>query len=235
MATGKYGAIITDIKGKIGGTVFKGTKSGAAIQNKTRKRSSSTSSGKLTKADAGRTIANQRNLGAIATAWRALDQADRDAWIAAAPDFPFINRFGESYTGSGYQLYMQCNTNILNVGATVIDVPPSTAPIADTPVFTIAPTAGPPGFISIDYTDVADYTFVLYATGNISPGRMPQSGMYKAISVIPAGTALPFDISADYERVFGTRPASGNIWFSGKLTKADAGRQAQPLTVQYSY
>lgn len=233
MASGKYGAIITDMKGKIGGTIFKGTKSGPAIQNKQTSTAGARSSGKLSKADAGRVITPQKNMSLLSSAWRSLSDMQRAAWITAAPSFPFINKFGESYTGSGFQLYMQCNCNLLAIGEPSISAPPTPEELENCPPFTIDNVMGDPTTLAINGTIPVGYSMILSATGNISPGRTPQAGMYKAIAVLPEGTAFPFNITNAFQAVFGPIPGTLNVWFSGKLSKADAGRSSVPATTHY--
>lgn len=234
MASGKYGAIITDMKGKIGGTIFKGTKSGPAIQNKQTSTAGTRASGKLSKADAGRVITPQRNMALLSSSWRSLSDIQRAAWNTAAPSFPFLNKFGEAYTGSGFQLYMQCNCNLLAISESAIDAPPLPLPLDNCPPFTIENISGDPSTLEIDGTIPAGYSMILSSTGNISAGRVPQPGMYKAIAVLPEGTVFPFALTDAFKNVFGPFPGTFNGWFSGKLSKADAGRTSVPYTLKYS-
>lgn len=222
MATAKMGAMVTDIKGKIGGTVFQGSKTGTTIKNK-QSRTGIGSGNKLTKADAGRLFNGQSAVTVLSSAWRDLSDAERNTWITAAPSFPFINRYGDSYIGSGYQLYMSCNLRLISAGLATITEAPIPAPIENCPA--IVPSFDISSGVSIACAAgiPAGYVMELYASVGISAGRNPTKGTYKMIAQLPASTVFPFAGTANYTRVFGNLILGSTVWVMGKLTKADAG------------
>lgn len=63
-------------------------------------------------------------LAAYSQAWAGLTTAQRAAWLEYARQTPVINALGNSFTRSGQQAYVACNTRIALVGATAIDNPP---------------------------------------------------------------------------------------------------------------
>jgi hypothetical protein len=69
---------------------------------------------KLTKADAGRIF---QITGHNSKVWRELPAEAREAWNTNAVNFPFTNKFGDSYTGSGFQCFMSLNNNGANINA----------------------------------------------------------------------------------------------------------------------
>jgi len=225
MASVKYGVIITDIKGSVGGTTFKGSKSGPVIQNK------------ITKADAVRAgrIQNQDgsprnalpnlNLSRNASAWRSLDPADRAAWVSAAPDFEFTNRYGDPYTPSGFQLYMSQNNTLLNIAEPAISTPAAAASIEPTPEFEQASVGSNVIGISMPAGIPAGYTLQIYLSGPISPGRNFEPGLLKLVD-LKTGGGTTFGLDAKYVSVFGTIPATGQIFCGSKITKADAARSS---------
>jgi hypothetical protein len=234
-ASVKYGSIITDMKGKIGGHVAKGGVSGGILQTKASPPRSTSASGKLTKADAGKVIRPQANTSTNAGLWRNLSGSQRDAWIAAAPNYPFLNKFGLPYTPSGYQLYMSVNNNMLAIGEAALNVPPEVSDIEPTPSFTVTDGAGPGLSLLWTGTIPSGYTGVLYASVSQSTGKTLDRGRLKAIALIPDSVGATLDITTAYVAVFGSLPVSGNIWFETKLTKADAGRQSVPYTANFNY
>lgn len=231
----KYGAIITDLKGSVGGHTFKGTAMGGVMQTKINRAAAGKSGGKITKADAGRLINPKRDMATNARAWRSLSASERLTWINAAPNFPFVNKYGETYTGSGFQLYMQCNNNLLAIGESAIAEAPPVETIDDMPAFTIAPVGGSVFSINTAAPIPAGYTVTVYAAFNQSAGRNYEPGRMKAIAQIDSTTILPYNLDSAYIAVFGPIPIGGVIWWSAKITKADAGRAGTPYIVQYIY
>lgn len=231
MASVQYGAVITDLKGSVGGHTFKGTKTGGSMQTKVMQ-----SQGlKITKADAGRLINTKANLAQNARQWKGLTQVQRDTWITAAPSFPFLNRYGVPYTPSGFQLYMSCNNNILNIASPVISDAPAVEPIEPCPIFTMGKVAGLNLYITLATPIPAGYFLTLYSSAPQSEGLKMQRGRMKAIVILDSTAVSPVQVQTDYEAVFGTLPASGNIFCEGKITKGDAGRMGTPYTFQYTY
>lgn len=227
----KFGAIVTDLKGKVGGHVFKGTMAGGVLQNKGMPPKSISQNGKLTKADAGRVINAHQNLATSATTWKTLTDSQRTAWAAAAPSFPFRNKYGEEYTASGYQLFISVNQNLRNIGVAAVTDPPVPSEILPTPPFTITSPI-PTDFFELGGTIPTGYTMTVYASSPMSPGRGYEPGRMKAIAVLPSGTSLPYLLDTEYRAVYGEIIEDATYWFEGKLTKADAGRQGVPYRVQ---
>lgn len=152
-ATVKFSALVTDIKGKIGGTVFQGSKVGGIVKNKP--------NGKYVKAipwvyGAPYTITNwlgsmqslldyagglaapdgslsayptvfrpQQLTSTLSKAWSQLSSSQQAAWESAAPNFPFKNKYGQSYTASGYQVFQSINNKLMYYNQTMQTLPPS--------------------------------------------------------------------------------------------------------------
>lgn len=72
----------------------------------------------------------QSIISQLSTRWRNLDPAQKDSWTSGAVNFPFKNKFGETYTGSGYQVYQSLNTNLINSLGVILDVCPIPAEVS---------------------------------------------------------------------------------------------------------
>lgn len=90
----KFGAIIVDGRGKIGGHVASKNRGGAYLRTK------------VTPANAQTSAQNQvRNLfTSLTQGWRGLTQAQRDAWNAAVLDYSRTDIFGDIRNPSGINL-----------------------------------------------------------------------------------------------------------------------------------
>lgn len=231
-ASVKYGAIVSELKGKLGGQVFKGGASGGVMMTKNQLTGAVANGSKLTKADAGRTVNPQQNIGNNASTWKALTGAQRATWIAAAPNFPFKNKFGETYTPSGYQLYMSINTNLLLVNEPVLTDAPEVPTLESCPAFTVAPSTSPTATFYMTGTIPTGYKMTVYGTAPMSAGRAVTKGNKKAIIIFDDTQTFPVSLDTAYSKIFGTLPSAGTVWFEGKLTKADAGRTSQAYQIQ---
>lgn len=114
MALIKLGLGYSEIKGKIGGTTFQNYRNSTMAKTRV--------------SGGGRKTLHWNNVkvkfGGIAKLWGPLDLGDKAAWNDHATRVPFIDKFGESYYGSGYQLFMFLNANLVNGGFPPILRPP---------------------------------------------------------------------------------------------------------------
>lgn len=152
-ASVKFSALMTGIKGKIGGTVFQSSSTGFMIRNKPsgnfvksiswvfgRSYTQSAwgedyatlldlapgqlaSDGSNTNLSAS--FSAQQLIRKLSKAWGALDSSDRDAWAAAAASFPFTNKWGEQYTGTGFQVFISINSKLIPYEIAMQTLPPS--------------------------------------------------------------------------------------------------------------
>lgn len=226
-ASVKYGTIVTDVKGSVGGTTFKGTRAGAAIQNKINSNSSAKRGGRLNTNDATRVVPAQRNLSRVISLWRGIFSTVRAQWIAAAPNFPFINRFGVPYTPSGYQLFLSVNLKLLSVNQNTTIIPPTVQPVANCPAFTV--TQETLGLFVMLFTVVVpgSYFMQLYATSGQSSGRQFQPSRLKLIQTGLSGSISNSNILAAYQNVYGDPIIGTTIWFEGRIIQAATGQVAQ--------
>jgi len=110
MASIKMGAIVTDIRGKLGGHVFqKGNQSRVLKTNIKPRQTSSQFNRALSK-----------NLGEIRNAWNLISDVDRVNWNKIAPNFTFNNAFGDVLRYNGFQLFLNLNANNLKAGQDLV-------------------------------------------------------------------------------------------------------------------
>jgi hypothetical protein len=72
----------------------------------------------------------------VASQWRGLTQAQRDAWTAEASQHQSKARLGQSGPLTGFQLYAKINCSLLIIGDEVVSAPPAA------PVFDLLPVSG---------------------------------------------------------------------------------------------
>lgn len=128
MAVVKFGAIVTDMKGKLGGHVFQGSKGGSSLRTKAGK----TKVGRMTLRSAGDPIPGidmtwPTVLARVASSWRSLSLASKNSWDALVGTWTFTNKFGDVVNRNGYAIYTACNMNRVLGGLAILD----DAPIPD--------------------------------------------------------------------------------------------------------
>ena len=110
MAVIQFGAIVTQGAGAIGGQVIQRGRSSQVLKQKGRP-------------TIRRGLVNQpprTKLAAVASTWRDLSSNNRATWESIALSVTRYNRFGVAYVPTGYQLFMELNSNLQNFGSQAI-------------------------------------------------------------------------------------------------------------------
>jgi len=192
----KFGALVVDGRGKIGGHVMSKNRSGAYMRTKVTPTNPNTAS-----QSAVRSI-----LTGLSQAWRGLTQAQRNAWNGAVSSFATTDIFGDIKNPSGINLYVKLNANLAEVGVSAISLPPLPESVAAPILGAITATAGSPAFtVAFTPTPVpADTSYIVRCTAQVSPGKKFVKNLYRNVSVIAAAAASPANILAAYVAKFGT-------------------------------
>ena len=112
----KWGALVTEGRGKLGGHVASKNKSGAIIRTKVTPVNPQTSA----------QASARSRLGGNSQAWAVLSEDQRRSWNALAQETSKTNIFGDQYFPSGKNLFTSVNNNLVMIGV---------AQISDAPVF----------------------------------------------------------------------------------------------------
>ena len=141
----KFSALVTALRGSIGGTTFSNSPSGPVAKLKVvfgggpshtvkppkktalsqvsvwHGRMSSVSNQGYLQPDGSQNASpksadSKNNIRKVSKAWGSLLASDRAAWQAQASTVQFKNKFGDPYTPNGFEYYMQNNLNRLAVG-----------------------------------------------------------------------------------------------------------------------
>jgi hypothetical protein len=191
----KFGALVADGRGKIGGHVASKNRSGAYLRTKVTPVNRQTAS--------QTTIRNR--LANLSQAWRSLTENQRAAWNAAVSDFAKTNIFGDLVNPTGFNLYQRLNNNLIRIGESAIDTPPMPAAITDIVIGALTAN-GTTGAMSLAYTAGADAgsEVEIWATPPVSAGVSFVKSEYRLIDQVTANTASPADIKTAYESKFGS-------------------------------
>lgn len=201
MAVVKYGTIVTELKGSIAGQVFQAGNKCKVLRNKGYRAGT-------------RSVARQAvtsRLSVQTTRWRSLSDSERSAWLAANTDWPFTDKYGDTYYGSGFQYFTACNIALVSIQQMTVDAPP-------TPVSyeAITPSAGEVNtsnecVFNIDATTTLSQTIQCYATAPMSQGNSGNNVRYYYIGNFNSSTADQLVDTTVYVSLFGTPPVGALV------------------------
>ena len=218
----KFGALITDGRGKIGGHVMSKNRAGAYMRTKVTPVNPNT----------GYQIAVRQRLSTCAIAWRGLGAAAILQWNAAVAAFKSTDIFGDLKNPTGFNLYCRLNCNLLLAGAAAISVPP--LPLAVSTLTTLTPSQVHAGATSITYAATptpALHQLIVLASAPISPGKSFVKSELRVIGQVAPATATPYVATAAYAAKFGGPGLAGQkVFFEAfyiHLTTGQAGAKLQ--------
>lgn len=206
MAKIKFGMMMTDARGKLGGQVFSKNRSGAYVRTK------------VTPVNPRTTFqqANRSLFGSISSVWRSLTDPQRASWDENVEMWQTTDIFGDIKKPSGKTLFQRLNQGLLSnvVGSFPLVTAPapveipivsdvsSELTIGDTSSWSVMWSHEVIGAVSAD-----NYVVQVRATMPMSPGRTYHKNLLRNIA---SGNLEDdtFDLLADYLARFGRLPNS---------------------------
>lgn len=197
----KFGALVVDGSGKIGGHVASKNRSGNYLRTK------------VTPVNPN-TVAQQNVraiLGSLATAWSSLTDAQRLSWNNAVSEFAKTDIFGDIKNPSGFNLFIKLNSNLATIG----NSPLTDAPIKEEIPYTgltsaVMDISSATGVLTFDTGNYDSVSLFVKATPALSAGITNVKSFLRGTGVIiPAGDTASF--YADYVAKFGIPAVGSNI------------------------
>lgn len=215
MALIKLTAIVDNISGKLNGTVFARNKGGHYMRSKSNPVNPRTS----------QQMEVRSAFGAIASAWRSLSEAARNAWNETAADFPYQNRLGDTKTLSGFGLHQKLNRNIELAGGTAIEFPPTAQGAAGIGRVTLVFDDQRLQIRGTVFSEPGQTNKVLvYATPAISPGVSNFTNRLRLIQTSPVGGLIAgLDVTESYTANFGAPSVGQKIGIAVRVINENTG------------
>lgn len=207
MAKIKFGMMMTDARGKLGGQVFSKNRAGAYVRTKVTPANPRTSTQMLS-----RSI-----LGLLSASWSGLTEAQRRAWNNAVNDWQKTDVFGDSRKPTGKNLFTGLNKELLQSGQVQLNLPPEKEIMPElaeiTPVVEISASEVTLGITTIP----VGFVLQISATPSMTAGTSFIDDKLRVIGYQPAGVFDSTEVYSDYVAKFGTPTAGANIHFAVKL------------------
>jgi len=202
MASIKWSALVSEVKGVLNGSVLSHSRLGQTIRNR------SSRLGRPSSAWTSSRVA----LAYIASQWRTLSAAEQASWAAMCASYPYIDKFGNPQTPSGYQLFCTLNSNIKLVYGYIDTVPH--IPTAESDVSPASFDTNAIGGLEINFTPTAVSAsyILLYASAPLSAGVTVPPRYMRFLCKLPDDSASPFTITTDYLRIFPLLPSGSRVF-----------------------
>lgn len=213
----KFGAIVTDGRGKLGGHVFSKNNAGSYIRTKVTPSNPQTSA---------QTQARQL-FGTISAGWSGLSEAQRNAWNSAVELWQTTDIFGDLKKPTGKALYQRLNNQAQSAGYSAVTDAPAKETMVEG-VITEAQFGISGGLLRLTgvYSG-ADARLMIFATPKLSDGTRFVKNKLRNITNEVANSyddTVAFD---DYVARFGDVNIGDNIYVGVKYVLANG--QASPM------
>jgi len=219
MAKIKLSAVVSEVRGKLNGSVFSKNRGGAYMRTKVTPVNPQTAA----------QMAVRSALTNLSQSWRGLTVAQRLAWNGAVSNFTGTDIFGDIKTPSGINLYQKLNLNLNAIGEAPIATPPVAVSVGFVSSLTITPAAGA-GTCGCAFTTVgesADQTVIVEATPCLSAGKDFVKSEYRQIGTFAGDAPTPQAIGAMITAKFGAMTAGQKIFVRLKFVDKNTGVSGQ--------
>lgn len=223
MALVKFGAGVSEMRGKEGGVIYSRNAFGSYIKTKV-----SPVNPNSLKQQAVRSL-----MGNLAQLWATLTAGEQAAWETLGAQVTRINRFGDSLTYTGFSLFMRLNRNLSNLGVSAITVAPSLVTMPDLAIasLTVALTGTSMSLAFSPSTPGATFTLVVYVTPLIYTGRKFVKNFYRLVGFY-ANPASPKNVYAEWTAYFGTVLVPGTkVFLKAKIIENTTGWDSVPQVI----
>ena len=217
MARIKFGMMMTDASGKLGGQVFSKNRGGAYVRTKV------TPSNPQTTAQ----MTVRGIFASISSAWSSLTESARLSFNNLVDAYATTDIFGDLRNPSGKALFQCLNQNLENSGQAQITtcVPPSEVPFAN--LLSALCTLAPGTFGVNTGGNTTNSKVVVWATPPLSQGTTFVKNKLRQIDVFSGADGGTFDIYSAYLVKFGVPAVASNVYVGVRVINANG--QASPL------
>lgn len=221
MAKVKFGMMMVDASGKLGGQVFSKNRSGSYVRTKVTPSNPQSFAQQEIRAI----------LGAISASWSGLTALQRASWNGAVDAWKKTDIFGDLKNPTGKNLFTALNINLENSGQAQILVAPDKVEVEYmgvlSAVFVLADTEL--GFTVTNVPTTGEC--IVSATPPLSQGTSFYKGKYRQIAVTEASGITSIDLFNQYVAKFGTPAVGANISFQFKIIYPN-GQASVPETIK---
>ena len=211
----KFGAIVTDARGKIGGHVMSKNTYGAYMRTK------------VTPVNRGTTLQQnvRSSLTTIAQLWRTISDTARAGWESLASEVSRTNIFGDNVKLTGFNLFVRLNRELNNIGVANISNAPAIPTVPGVTSLTLTAKVAA-GLVSLAYLPTpvpAGTALVVAFTPQVSGGISFVKSEFRKLSAIAAAQASPYVATSDYANRFGAPILNKRIFSQAKLVDIATG------------
>lgn len=223
MAKIKFGMMMTDARGKLGGQVFSKNRSGAYVRTKVTPVNPRTAAQQLS-----RSI-----LGTLSASWSGLTEVQRRSWNAAVDDWQRTDIFGDLRKPTGKNLFTSLNKELLQSKQSQVLLPPDKVVIPDIIINQAVYDKDKTTFAIQTAGDSTGFTFQVWATPTMTQGTTFIDDKLRVLDYTVGSNGASLEVKQAYDEKFGIPEDGANLWVQIKLI-APNGQASVPVRFKAS-
>lgn len=226
----KFGMMMTDGRGKLGGQVASKNRAGAYVRTKTSPVNPQSTAQSQVRA----------SFASVSALWRGLTDQNRASWNEAVNNWQRTDVFGDLKTPSGFNLFMRLCTPLQNAFNDVIIGLYAPTPVEMPALSEVTATfATATSTLSLATTvantlDLEEYVYNVYATAPQSAGKSFVKNDFRLLGWVEADAASR-DITTLYNDKFGSLPLGSNVQIRVQALSRATGQLGVPFDVKVNF
>lgn len=219
MAKIKFGMMMTDARGKLGGQVFSKNRAGSFVRTKVTPSNPNTQAQSQARA----------LFSSISQQWSSLTQQVRDSFNAAVQDWARTDIFGDLRNPTGKNLFQRLNNQAQSAGLAPVVTLPAKLEMPDAIVSQVDVSIAGTSIDLVGIDTSATTQIVVFATGPLSAGTKSAKNRLRQIFTVAGNAFVDTDLWDAYVAKYGAPALGQNIQIGVKYVLASG--QASPMQV----
>lgn len=219
MAKIKFGMMMTDARGKLGGQVFSKNRSGAYIRTKVTPVNPQTASQSRVRS----------MLALLSSNWNTLTAENRNSWNSAVEAWQTTDIFGDIKKPSGKNLFVKLNINLTNSQQSPVLVAPEKIALPTLSHASASFTVATDTLVVGNLPQSAIGNYVIEATPPLNAGVSFAKNRFRQIGAFPLASGMQIDVTSAYVAKFGALVGGENVQFRVKFIGENG--QASPAII----
>lgn len=221
MAKIKFGMMMTDARGKLGGQVFSKNRAGAYVRTKVTPVNPRTSFQQ----------ASRQLLGVISQSWSTLSVEQRESFNKAVGDWARTDIFGDLKNPTGKNLFTRLNKNAIGAGFPDVLTAPAKMEIPVIEGVTVGFNLASPSFVVSGLPTLVSGTYQLLVTPNLTAGTSFIKNRLRVLGYGASSPAIENLLNTLYADRFGAVDGDSNI-FVQLVVVMPNGQMGVPVSIK---
>jgi len=219
MAKIKYSALVSDMRGKLNGSVMSKNRSGSYVRNKVTPSNPQTAAQMLI-----RGIFSE-----ITKGWSQLSEVERQSWENSVEAYQGTNIFGDVVKPSGKTLFQKLNQNLMISGQASVSVCPAPAELPYASLTSVTLEVADEDLVIVTAGNTTDCKLLVFATAPLTQGTKFVKNKLRKIGVFAGSDNYTNDVYGNYQTKFGNLALNDNVYVGIRVVNASG--QASPMEV----